>query len=250
MTKESNNVSRIIAAFEYTDNQQICKGNRMVDKLLSSAVTDIEKAPKVNIKGKEYATVATRVEIFRKHFGTEYGIVTEAYDTPDMNVVRVKACITNPTGHIIASGLAQEDMTHSKINFTSSLEVAETSAIGRALANLGLLGGEYASFNEMDEAIRTEAPEKPREKAPDKLPSDKAQASRPSVNQYKFHLPKSAADDQIDLVFGQIDAAPDVETLTAYYNELAPLLSHMPEDVEAEIMSSFRGRKAQILKGM
>ena len=34
------------------------------------------------------------------------------------------------------------------------MENAETSAIGRALASLGLAGGEYASANELDAVVR------------------------------------------------------------------------------------------------
>lgn len=212
-----------------------------MDDILKAAIEAIKAAPKTPIKGKEYATVATRVEVFRLHFGLDYGVITDAFDTPDPNVVRVRAVITNPMDRIIASGLAQEDMTHSKINYTSALENAETSAIGRALANLGLLGGEYASFNEMVEALSTEQPAK----APVKMSGD-AQNSRPAVNQYKFFIPGSASKEEIDKVFFQIDAITDPDALAAYYNELAPLLPHIPEDDEAEIKASFKARSNQM----
>ena len=43
-------------------------------------IADLNKrgaAGTTDIKGKTYTNVATRVEVFRKHFGLEYGINTE-----------------------------------------------------------------------------------------------------------------------------------------------------------------------------
>ncbi len=216
-----------------------------MDPKLKTAIDALAKLPKTDIKGKQYATVASRVEVFRNVFGLDYGINTEAFDTPDLNVVRVSAKIVNAAnGVVVASGWAQEDMTANKINFTSSLEVAETSAIGRALANFGLLGGEYASANEMHEAMAVTEPVR----SVAKMPTDRAQTSRPQVNQYNFHIPNSASKEDIDKVFFQIDGILDLDTLTAYYNELSPLLPHLPPEEEAEIVGSFKDRKKQ-LKG-
>jgi hypothetical protein len=62
----------------------------------------------------------------------------------------VKARITDVEGKTIGSGYAEEIRGQGHVNQTSALENAETSAIGRALASIGLAGGEYASANEMD----------------------------------------------------------------------------------------------------
>ena len=45
----------------------------------------------------------------------------------------------------VGAGMAEEIRGQGMVNTTSALENAETSAIGRALASLGLAGGEYAS---------------------------------------------------------------------------------------------------------
>ena len=55
---------------------------------------------------------------------------------------------------MIGSGMAEEIRGSSPVNKTSALENCETSALGRALASLGLHGGEYASDNEMQKTER------------------------------------------------------------------------------------------------
>jgi len=106
----------------------------------------------VNIHGKQYKTVAARVNDFREAFGPGYGLLTEIVHA-DEQVVRMKALIVSPEGSVIATGHAEEYRESSKINKTSALENAETSAIGRALAAFGLGGTEFASADEVARAI-------------------------------------------------------------------------------------------------
>lgn len=104
----------------------------------------------VMIHGKEYKTVALRIEEFRKkHPG--HTILTELVEANDTLVI-VKATISWE-GVVIATGYAEEVRTASKINRTSALENAETSAVGRALAFFGLGGSEIASADEVANAI-------------------------------------------------------------------------------------------------
>lgn len=98
--------------------------------------------------GKQYTEVAKRVEVFRREFGGEYGIETNII-LNDGNAVIIKAEIRTADGFVIGSGIAEEIRGSSYITKTSAVEVCETSAIGRALASLGLHGGQYASANEM-----------------------------------------------------------------------------------------------------
>lgn len=106
----------------------------------------------VNIHGKEYKTVAKRVDEFRKEHKQELGIQTNLVSIDERTVV-IKAEIINKEGFVIATGYAEENRQSSQINKTSALENCETSAIGRALANFGLAGGEYASADEVAQAI-------------------------------------------------------------------------------------------------
>lgn len=126
---------------------------------LQKAIEDLEKAPRVNIKGKQYATVATRVECFRRYFPPpEWAIETDAFGL-DNEWVRVKASILH-NGVVVATGMGEENRSQGPINRTSALENCETSAVGRALSAFGLHGGEYASANEVQEAIAKQEADK------------------------------------------------------------------------------------------
>ena len=65
----------------------------------------------------------------------------------------MKATISDEQGRVRATGHAEEVRASSQINKTSALENAETSAIGRALAALGYAGTEFASADEVAQAI-------------------------------------------------------------------------------------------------
>lgn len=105
--------------------------------------------------GKKYTMVSVRVEAFRKAFGMEYGIETEIISYTGDNVI-AKAVIKNKDGMIIGSGYAEEIRGSSNVNKTSAVENCETSAVGRALASIGLHGGQYASINEVEQAQEKE----------------------------------------------------------------------------------------------
>lgn len=112
----------------------------------------VKDTGKVNIHGKEYETVASRVNRFREEHKQELSITTEIVDRNDAEVV-VRAVISAKDGFVIATGYAEEKRAASQINRTSALENAETSAIGRALANFGIGGTEFASADEVANAI-------------------------------------------------------------------------------------------------
>ena len=118
---------------------------------LHLAVEELKTIPTIDIEGKAYTTVANRIAIFRRYF-SDYSIVTDVLQNDDIKVV-VQTKITTPSGVVIATGLAEEFRGKNIINTTSALENAETSSIGRALACLSLGGSEYASANEVENAI-------------------------------------------------------------------------------------------------
>lgn len=118
------------------------------------AVAELHKSHGVQQKGgKFYTQVVHRMEAFRRIHGTDFGIDTQILVNDGKKVV-VKAIITDKDNRTVGVGMAEEIRGQGLVNTTSALENAETSAIGRALASLGLAGGEYASANEMDAVVR------------------------------------------------------------------------------------------------
>lgn len=102
--------------------------------------------------GKKYLMVKDRVSIFRETYDTDYGIETQVVEaTHDRCIIQCK--IVDDNGLTIGSGIAEEIRSDRGVNSTSAVENAETSAIGRALASLGLHGGEYASADELAGAL-------------------------------------------------------------------------------------------------
>lgn len=103
--------------------------------------------PTMSIKGKQYVMVKDRVSAFRREFPS-WKIMTDIVHIDDDAVV-FKAAIMDDDGHIIATGHAREEEGSNNINRTSHVENCETSAIGRALACLGI--GIDDSFGSADE---------------------------------------------------------------------------------------------------
>ena len=108
----------------------------------------------VKIHGKEYITVAERVADFHKNHKENRSIITEIIQFKD-GVVVVKAAVK--TGDDVFTGHAYEDIGSTKINTTSALENCETSAIGRALASAGYIATEFASADELVNALSKQA---------------------------------------------------------------------------------------------
>ena len=104
--------------------------------------------------GKKYTQVVHRMEAMRSVFGLDLGVETKVLVDDGQRVV-VQALITSTeSGSIVGSGMAEEIRGQGNVNKTSALENCETSAVGRALASIGLAGGEYASANEIDAVPR------------------------------------------------------------------------------------------------
>lgn len=131
----------------------------------------------VNIHGKEYRTVAARVNEIHKEFPGRVEINTDIIEhyRPEGKAAEVtfKATVItiNPPAEGTNNPLASSYTGHAhevqdlsvptkgkkpKVNATSYLENSETSAIGRALAAAGYAGTEFASANEMNTALRQE----------------------------------------------------------------------------------------------
>jgi hypothetical protein len=114
-------------------------------------VYQIPKQGVVLIHGKEYHTVAKRVGDFRGTYNlqTGWGIETVILEHTEQTA-SVRAIIKDPAGRVIATGHAIEHKALMEGWMQASmLEVAETSAVGRALAFAGFAGTEIASADEI-----------------------------------------------------------------------------------------------------
>ena len=105
----------------------------------------------VKIHGKEYRTVNDRVNLLNDDVKGAYSLTTELLSW-ESGVVIMKAELR--FREQIYTGHAYEKEGSTQINKTSALENCETSAIGRALAAAGYGGEEYASANEVQNAIQ------------------------------------------------------------------------------------------------
>lgn len=142
--------------------------------------------PTIDIKGKAYVTVDSRVEAFRQLF-PEGTIATEIV-SDDGNRCVFKATVSDGNGHVLATGHAFEIMSASYINKTSYMENCETSAVGRALGFLGIgSNGSIASADEVQAAIsqQTGTTSGKAKKAPQNAPESPRRDPWARVNELK-----------------------------------------------------------------
>lgn len=104
-----------------------------------------------DIRGKEYATVAERINAFRKVYPD--GKIDTHITKLEDGVCIITARVWNADGNLLATGTAYEKEGSSNINRTSFIENCETSAVGRALgmAGFGLIGA-VATADEINRA--------------------------------------------------------------------------------------------------
>jgi hypothetical protein len=107
-----------------------------------------------NIRGKQYVEVNERIKFFRQEDQYKnWSLITE-FPVIDADQCVCKASIVDASNRIISTGHAHEVQGSSNINKTSHVENCETSAIGRALAMLGIgIDTSIASANEVADAI-------------------------------------------------------------------------------------------------
>ena len=143
--------------------------------------------------------------------------------------------------------MAEEIRGQGLVNTTSALENAETSAIGRALASLGLAGGEYASANEMDAVVRKtdaikETPQKEvKNEVVEQTPVDNTPPSQPNAQ-----INPLDAVQRYEQMITRIKQARFTENREA--GQLRLLQDRFQRDYESEIMKLPKEIQQKILK--
>jgi len=114
---------------------------------------EIANIPKVPIKGKQYAIVVERHKHLLQRFPEARFNEEILHHDNDRVIVKVELYIGDT---IYSVGHAEEFRNSSYINKTSALENASTSALGRCLAAFGLSGSEFASAEELVNALNNQ----------------------------------------------------------------------------------------------
>ena len=172
--------------------------------------------PKFNVD--DYVMVEDRIKKFReKH--PEGQIKTELVaSTPDLQSVIVKAEVYDKEGNMLGSDLAQDHQgTHNFANEYSWVEVATTSAIGRALFNAGFQksnGEKKASREEMQKVVNKQEQSK---KEVAKITNDSAEKFAEDIGAKK----KSVGDQLNDILKEMIPNDKKMkEVKTKVYNDM------------------------------
>tara|TARA_Y100000004_G_C8879198_1_gene396832 strand:+ start:179 stop:685 length:507 start_codon:yes stop_codon:yes gene_type:complete len=146
-----------------------------------------------NIRGKQYVEVNERIKFFRQEEEYKNWTISTEFTAMDSEMCVCKCIIADPNQRVIATGHAHEEKSSSHINKTSYVENCETSAVGRALAMMGIgIDTSIASANEVSDAIaKQEAPvENIMDKAVGYIKSstDKTKAFDAIINKYGEQL--------------------------------------------------------------
>lgn len=191
------------------------------------------KLQTIDIKGKKYSTVDSRVEFFREKF-PQWSLETE-YPILDLDkgVCVCRAVVKDETGKIMADGFAHEWQSKpgSMVNKTSYIENAQTSAVGRALGfiGIGINGMGIATAEEVQTAIdHQEANDMPTPKqntkeihfdAPeidDEIPFQDYPDNWLTVNAFKGEMDRCTTIDQISAVLNGQKGNPRISELIPY----------------------------------
>lgn len=182
---------------------------------------------------KDYTMVKDRIKWYKEEY-PDYRVVTELIaQTSNLDDVVVRAKIfknadEQKQGLAHATGIAEELREAGFINKTSHVENAETSAVGRALANIDYHGSEKRpSAEEMDKVKRTK-------KAKDETKTAKEEAT--------------TTPDSDDEVAERIDSFETVDDVVSYFNEQVAERSGKEKDEFQKKYGPVANNKVQEIK--
>tara|TARA_R100001594_G_scaffold90383_1_gene124798 strand:+ start:213 stop:695 length:483 start_codon:yes stop_codon:yes gene_type:complete len=152
----------------------------------------------INIHGKEYVTVAERVQMLHESGLTEISLNTEILHDDDKSIVMKATLDIDGNSY---TGIAQEIKGSSNINTTSAYENCETSCVGRALGFAGY--GSVESIASADEVANAVAQQQPEYATPNQVKYIKSLCQEKNVD-----MPDDKFDDM-----SKLEAAKLIESL-------------------------------------
>jgi hypothetical protein len=164
-----------------------------------------------NIRGKQYVEVNERIKFFRQEEQYKNWSLITDFTVLDEAQCVCKASIVDAENRIISVGHAHEVQGSSNINKTSYVENCETSAIGRALAMLGIgIDTSIASANEVSDAIaKQDAP----------APTKAEKMVKKVQEKFDTAPPENIMDKAVAYIKSQTDKKKAFESIVSKYGD-------------------------------
>jgi hypothetical protein len=105
---------------------------------------------------EDYDTVESRIKKFWEQFPNGRILTDIIFNDETRFIVKAYVYVDREDARAVTSGMAEEIVGSSMVTKSSALEVCETSAIGRALANFLFSGNKRPSREEMEKVERYE----------------------------------------------------------------------------------------------
>jgi deoxycytidylate deaminase len=167
-----------------------------------------------NIRGKQYVEVNERIKFFRQEEQYKNWSLITDFTVLDEAQCVCKASIVDADNRIISVGHAHEVQGSSNINKTSYVENCETSAIGRALAMLGIgIDTSIASANEVSDAIAKQDNAAPAE------PTKAEKMVKKVQEKFDTAPPENIMDKAVAYIKSQTDKKKAYESIVSKYGD-------------------------------
>ncbi len=206
------------------------------------------QAPPRNDRFEDYVPVAERVEQFHQRFPEGRLITTIVDHDRESGFVLIRAEAYRHVDDAVpaATGHAYEYKDSGYVQRTSYIEVAETSAVGRALALLGFeVRRGIASREEVEKAARPAQAERPATRAATAGSAPEAAASAPE----EAPAEESATKIDQDILHSAGELGYDAAKVKRWINQKFKVtggLESIPLATKREVLKLFREQVSQL----
>jgi hypothetical protein len=160
--KTTASKTKAVAKSRSTITKKTATNKKTIDanSKLSDLIKEIQENKTEGVikyeNGNTYTKVDYRIKKAREVFGFDIRIINSIVHRDDREVIVECNVYLKQEGQwdLVQNGHAHEVRDSSFMNTHNYVEIAETSAMGRALGGLGLFGNEFASHNEMQSSMQ------------------------------------------------------------------------------------------------